>query len=171
MKVNELLGNNGNAYSSSKYLLNSIRRNECMVLMRSENLLEGISFEPSETEKGGIIVFSVEVNALKQSDNKFLNKLKQIIMTTINKLTYKKKVDKIANDNNLVGWTIGKYLDGRYKAKNGKMYGEDSLSVEIIGVDTDTLIKIAEELCVAFTQESCLVKDYSTNRVFFVDNN
>lgn len=51
------------------------------------------------------------------------------------------------------------------------MYGEDSLSVEIIGVDTDTLIKIAEELCVAFIQESCLVKDYSTNRVFFVDNN
>lgn len=96
-------GNSNGAYSSSRYLLNSIRRNECNVLMRSESLLEGISFEPSDIEKGGIIVFSVEVNALKQSDNKFLNKLKQIIMTTINKLTYKKKVDKIANDNNLVG--------------------------------------------------------------------
>ena len=50
------------------------------------------------------------------------------------------------------------------------MYGEKSLSVEIIGIDTDTLIKIAEQLCETFMQESVLVKDYSTGRVMFVDN-
>ena len=80
-----------------------------------------------------------------------------------------KTIDKIARDNELVGWTIGHYLDGRYTAKNGKCYGEKSLSVEIIGVDTNTMIKIAEELCKAFKQESVLLKDYSSNRIMFID--
>lgn len=160
------LNTKGNAYALNRYLCKAIRKSDDNTL-----LTEAISFEPSEDEKGGIIVFSIEVNAVKLSDNKFLNKIKQKLLTTLHRLTYKSKVDKIANDNELVGWTIGKYLNGRYTAKDGKTYGEDSLSLEIIGVTTDTLIKIAEELCVAFKQESCLVKDYSKNRVFFVEAN
>ena len=80
-----------------------------------------------------------------------------------------KKIDKIANRNELVGWTVGHYLDGRYTDKKGNQYGENSLSVEIIGIDTEKLINIATILCRYFKQESVLVKDYSENRVMFVD--
>lgn len=132
-------------------------------------LNEAIDFEPGENEKGGIIVFSTEVNALSQSNNRFINWLKQKMMTLSNKINATRKIDKIANENNLVGWTIGKYLDGRYKAKNGKTYGKDSLSVMVVGVTFDTLIKIAESLCKSFTQESVLVKDFSSGRILFVN--
>lgn len=44
-------------------------------------------------------------------------------------------IDKVAHKNEPVGWTIGKYLNGRYRTKNGKTFSENSLSLEIIGVD------------------------------------
>lgn len=138
----------------------------------SEGLVrEGIDWQPGKKERGGIIVFSVEVNAVRQHPNKFINRLKQIAMTIANKFNATRKIDRIANDNNLVGWTIGHYLDGRYKAKNGKIYGEDSLSLEMVGINFDKLVKIAEELCRVFSQESVLVKDYSSGRVLFVKPN
>lgn len=73
-------------------------------------------------------------------------------------------------NNELVGWTIGHYLDGRYTSpKNGKQYGENSLSLEMIGVNFETLVKIAMEICSLFTQGSVLVNDYSSGRVLVVD--
>ena len=120
----------------------------------SSILDEGIQFEPAPGQKGGMIVFSTDVNAEKQS----------------NRLNATIKIDKIASDNELVGWTIGHYLDGRYTSpKNGKQYGENSLSLEMIGVNFETLVKIAMEICSLFTQVSVLVKDYSSGRVLVVD--
>ena len=49
------------------------------------------------------------------------------------------------------------------------MFDENSLSVEIIGIDSTELIKIAEELCIAFLQESVLLKDFSNNKIFLVN--
>ena len=161
-------GKSGGAYRASRYLANAIKSDSSKCLYTSLN--EGIQFEPSPDEKGGIIVFSTDVNAEKQSDNKIVNWLKQKMMTISNRLNATKKIDKIAADNELVGWTIGHYLDGRYTSpKNGKQYGENSLSVEIIGVNFEQLVKISMELCAAFSQESVLLKDFSSGRVLFVD--
>ena len=135
----------------------------------SSFLDEGISYEPSDNEKGGIIVFSTEVNAKTLSSNAIVNWLKQKFETIKNNLYKNKKIDAIGQKHNLVGWTVGKYLSGRYTAKNGKAFGEDSLSLEIIGINFDTLISVAEDLCKEFGQEAVLVKDYSSNRVFFVE--
>ena len=52
------------------------------------------------------------------SPNKIKNWLKQKIATISNRLQSTKKIDKIADKHQLIGWTIGHYLDGRYKAKN-----------------------------------------------------
>lgn len=161
-------GKDGGTYRASRYLAKAITSEGKERLYSSLN--EGIDFEPSPNEKGGIIVFSTDVNAEKQSDNKVVNWIKQKMMTISNRLNATKKIDKIASDNELVGWTIGHYLDGRYTSpKNGKQYGEKSLSVEIIGVDFETLMKVAMELCSAFSQESVLVKDFSSGRVLFVN--
>lgn len=164
-------GRDGGTYRASRYLANAITSEGKERLYSSFPLNEGIDFEPSYNEKGGIITFSTDVNAEKQSENKIINWLKQKMMTIQNRLNATKKIDKIAAENKLVGWTIGHYLDGRYTAKNGKQYGENSLSVEIIGVNFETLMKIAMELCSSFKQESVLLKDFSSGRVLFVNKN
>lgn len=130
---------------------------------------EGIQYEPDSKQKGGIIVFSTDVNAVKLDPNRLKNWIKQKAVTLKNRFSYSSKIDKIADKHSLVGWTIGRFLDGRYKAKNGKIYGESSLSLEIIGISFKELITIAEELCASFKQESVLVKDFTTGRILFVD--
>ena len=163
-------GKDGGAYRASRYLAKAIT-SDGKIPIYSSMLNEGIQFEPSENEKGGIIVFSTDVNAEKQSENKIVNWLKQKMLTISNRFNATKKIDKIAAANDLVGWTIGHYFNGRYTSpKNGKQYGENSLSVEIIGVSFDQLVKIGMEICESFRQESVLVKDFSSGRVLFVDN-
>ena len=159
--------NENGTYNGNSFLNKAIYNDGCNVLYSSIN--ERIMFEPADNKKGGIIVFSTDVNAISLSKNQIINKIKQTIETLKNRLFATKKIDKIANRNELVGWTVGHYLDGRYTDKKGNQYGENSLSVEIIGVDTEKLINIATTLCRYFKQESVLVKDYSQNRVMFVD--
>lgn len=80
-------------------------------------------------------MFSTDVNAVELDGNKIKNWVKQKTATIKNCTQYKGMVDKVAHKNEPVGWTIGKYLNGRYRAKNGKTFSENSLSLEIIGVD------------------------------------
>lgn len=163
-------GRDGGAYRASRYLSRAMTSEGKERLYAYSILGEGIDFEPSADQKGGIIVFSTDVNAEKQSENRVVNWIKQKMMTISNRLNATKKIDRIAAANELIGWTIGHYLDGRYTAKNGKQYGENSLSVEIIGVSFETLMKVAMELCSSFSQESVLVKDFSSGRVLFVNS-
>ena len=158
-------GKQKSAYSSGAYLSASIKKNSNVLFSQ---LNEGIDFQPPVNEKGGVIVFSTDVNAVQMDEQKVINFLKQKMQTISNRINSTKKIDRIAKSHGLIGWTIGKYLNGRYTADNGKQYGENSLSLEIIGVSCATLIKIAEELCTSFVQESALVKDYSSGSVMFV---
>lgn len=169
LHIKEMQGYRGNAYSSSRRLLNAIKFNENKMIAASEILREDIQYEPLSEEKGGIIVFSEESNTVQLSSDKLINCVKQKISKLNNRFHSKRTIDEIANVNKLIGWTAGNYLSGRYKAKNGICYGEKSLSIEITGVYSNTLIKIAEQLCAAFKQESVLLKDYSNNRILFVD--
>lgn len=160
--------NRCNAYSGTAYLYSAISVKNRPVF--ATNIEGGIDWEVPDDEKGGIIVFSQEVNAVQLSKNKLINWIKQKFSSVKNKVVGPSDIDKIAQKHDLVGWTIGKFLKGRYTGKNGKVYSEDSMSVEIIGVSDDTLIEIAEELCRVFNQETVLVKTYSEkNRIFFVN--
>ena len=88
--------------------------------------------------KGGIIIFPQEVSDLQL----------------------------IADKLDCVHWTAGRFCRGRHTGKNGEVYSEDSLSVEITGVSDDALIKICKELCRALDQETALIKMYSErNRI------
>lgn len=168
--VYSLPGANGNAYSSSKRLYEAIKATKDNIIAYDLPIKEAIDWEVGDKEKGGIIVLSTDVNAVEVSDNKFINAIKKIARTFKNRISYNKKIDAVANKHNLIGWTVGKFLSGRYRAKNGVNFGENSLSVEIIGVSTDDLIDIAEDLCEEFSQETVLVKDYSTGKIFFVNS-
>ena len=156
-----------NAYSGSKYLYAAIKVNDKKIV--ATNITSGIDWEVPDDERGGIIVFSEEVNAVKMFENRLVNWLKQKAKTMRNKFSGTKYVDEIVQKHDLVGWTVGYFLKGRYTGRDGKVYSEDSLSVEIVGVSDDTLISIAEEICRKFDQETVLVKEYSNNRLLFVN--
>lgn len=137
--------------------------------MFSNIINEGIDYQFDADKRGGIIVFSTEVNAKKTHKNAFINALKNKLMSWRNRLSSTKKIDTISAKYGLLGWTIGHYLDGRYTAKNGKQFGENSLSVEIIGVDSETLKRIAEDICHEFNQETVLLKDYSDGSIYLMN--
>ena len=155
---------NENAYSATKHLYKAIQVNPNKIIIS-----EGIEFEPSPDYQGGMIIFSTEVNSIKLSDNKFINWIKQKIKTLKNNFSKFNKIDKLAQKHDLVGWTVGRFLNGRYTGRDNKVYDENSLSVEIVGVDTNTLIEIAEEICREFEQETVLVKDYNNKKILFVN--
>lgn len=152
-------------YSASRWLSHDLSRKASEVLYTT--IQEGIEYEFEQ--KGGIITFSTDVNAKELDSNKLINWVKQKMTTIKNRLTRYRKIDNISQKHDLAAWTVGKFLSGRYTAKNGKVFDENSLSVEIIGIDSTELIKIAEELCVMFLQESVLVKDFSNNKIFLVN--
>lgn len=161
-----------NAYSASKYRWSTIKVTEGTIIATNmpNRLTESIDDEIEPDKLGGIIVFSDEINAVKMADNKLVNWIKQKAATINNKISRSKKIDDIAQRHDLFGWTVGKFLRGRYTGKDGKVYSENSLSVEVVGVDFDTLISIAEDLCRAFNQESVLVKVYGDpGRILFVN--
>lgn len=57
----------------------------------SSFLEEGISFEPDSNQKGGIIIFSTEVNAQDVSSNALINAIRQKFTTLKNNLDKNKK--------------------------------------------------------------------------------
>lgn len=130
-------------------------------------LTEEIDFEFEE--KGGVIVFSVNVNAVELSKNKLVRFVKNKIETITNILFKSSKINKVIKNNpEIYGVTIGNFVKGRYKAKDGSLYDESSLSVEIVGISSDVLNKFAEELAQEFKQETVLVKNYDENKIYLV---
>ena len=120
-------------------------------------------------DKGGIIVFSVNVNAVQLSSNKLINLVKNSIETLKNKLFKDRKINKVLSQyDEVYGVTIGNFVKGRYKSDSGNLFDESSLSVEIIGITTEVLNSVAESLAQEFKQETVLVKDYTSNRIYLV---
>lgn len=80
-------------------------------------------------------------------------------------------LDKVADKNGVSAMTVGKFLQGRYKSNNGSVFTENSVSVEVLGVDDKTLFQMAEDICKDFDQECVLVKSYKDGGIYFVDLN
>lgn len=157
------------AYNSYGYLSNSIRYEANKTICSSNNLTEGIDWEVDRDKLGGIIVLSTDVNAIKLSTNKLKNWIQQKWETLKNRVSYNRKIDRLSKKyGDIFAWTIGRYLHGRYKAHNGMVFDENSISIELLNVSTDTILSFAEDLCYDFSQETVLVKLYGEDRIVFV---
>lgn len=119
-------------------------------------------------DSGGTIVFSTDVNSKKLSENPIKNRLIQLYKTYRNRFSAKKMLDKLRRKEDIYAWTIGRYLSGVYTGDNGKTFDENSISIDIIGVSREQLLKLCQELCKIFDQESVLLKDHKTNQIYFV---
>jgi hypothetical protein len=135
----------------------------------SGQLFESITHEFEKGFKGGMVVFSTEVNAVYNKSGFFKSKVK----TLINALRKNKKLsDLLSNFEEVIAYSVGNFFRGKYfDRETGKTYDEKSLSVEIIGIPPQILTKIAESIAKDFEQKEVLVKEYDSGRIFMVDKN
>jgi len=164
---------------SPRTLMEGIELNGFSINRKNDNTAETIYFDDKNEltedisyefkDKGGIIVFSINVNAIKLSKNNLISIIKNKIETLKNRFLKDKKIDRVISKyEEIYGITVGNFVNGRYKAENGSLYDEKSLSIEIIGIRTDVLNKVAEDLAKEFKQETVLVKNYQTNGIYLV---
>ena len=119
-------------------------------------------------KKGGTVVFFTDVNSKALVEGPMKNWLLQKFATVKNRVMSGSILDRIRRRNSVYAWTIGKYLRGVYTGEDQKTFDENSISVDIIGVDRKTLFAVAEEIKDAFKQESVLVEDHSNGEIYFV---
>ena len=162
---------NGIGYQRGNFL------HECKVNSEQFILDESIHGEQYGLSdyRGGIIVFSTDVNAVSLDKNKIYNKVKQIL-TTLNQrkntssITHKiiNKFNKY-NDEYIGAYSIGNSFEGKYVGDNGEEYNERSVTIEINGLSSEGLLKLAEMIARIFHQETVLVKDLNTNKIYLAN--
>lgn len=132
--------------------------------------------------RGGIIVFSTNVNAVKLSKNAFKNKIKTIIVNFEQRFFSGKKINNVINDFNksfktspngkdetICAFSIGNAFKGRYVGDNNEVYNERSMSIEVNGLSSEGLLYLGEMIARAFHQETVLIKDLNKNKIYLAN--
>ena len=162
---------NGSHYTRGGFL------HECYLNTNAFTLDEGVHPEQYGLAKyrGGMIVFSTDINAITLDERPFINKIKQFLETFKQRLTHGRRIHQIMakhnkeNEEFIGAYSLGNFFRGRYVGDNGEKYNEKSLCVEINGISSKTLMELAEMICVEFKQETVLVKDLNTNKIYTAD--
>ena len=126
--------------------------------------------------RGGIIVFSTDVNAVELDKGKIVNNINQVITTFKNRVKKDSIIHNVMNKLNDKGgeyisaYSVGNYFKGRYVGDNGEMYNERSLAIEINGLSSESLLKFAEMISQKCMQKTVLVKDLNKNKIHTADS-
>ena len=136
--------NRCNAYSSTSHMYAAISTKNSPVFATS--IKDTADLKVPDDMKGGIIILPSGADVVPS------------------------EIEKNAQKHDPAGWTTGRFFKGRFTAKNGKVYSEDSVSIEIIGISDDALTETAEELRKEFNLESVLIKSYfGRNQIYIVE--
>lgn len=75
----------------------------------------------------------------------------------------------IDNGNEFSGaYSVGNFFKGKFVGESGEVYDETSLSIEVSGLNSESLIQLAENIAEKFHQETVLVKDLNNGKIFLV---
>ena len=118
---------------------------------------------------GGAIVFSTDVNSIELSKCGFKDWLVQKYNTLTHRSKSRKTLDSFWKKNEINAWTAGRGFRGIYTGKNGKIFDEKSIVINIVGQKFRKVVKVAKEICEEFNQECVMVKDCETKQVYFID--
>ena len=124
---------------------------------------------------GGMIVFSSDVNSYQLSENEAENAKQQQYLTDFQRSFAEGIAEGLVKDfvseynKEGQGYTFGKGFTGHYVDKKGNAFDENSATLELTGIPSNELIKLAENIAWAFFQETVLVKDYNNGKVYLVD--
>ena len=125
----------------------------------------------------GIIVFSTDVNVLNGEEGieKYKKKFSNLWKTIKNRVLKHKKLEQIRNLFNqnqsepFYAYSVGHAFRGKYQGYDGKLYDEKSVTFEINGISSESLLKLAELVAKFFNQETVLVKDLNNNKIYLAD--
>lgn len=130
--------------------------------------------------RGGMIVFSTDVNSVELSKNRIINRIKQFLVTLKNRYSRTSMIDRIIRkfngdetklvDEKIYSYTVGNFFNGRYLSDDGHTFDEKSTSVEVNGLTTSGLLMLAEFISKSFKQETVLVKDFNKNKIYLADS-
>ena len=127
-------------------------------------------------QSGGIYVIVTEVNAVELDKDKIVNNINQVITTFKNRVKNDSIIRNVMNKLNDKGgeyigaYSVGNYFKGRYVGDNGEMYNERSLAIEINGLSSESLLKVAEMIAQKCMQKTVLVKDLNKNKIHTADS-
>ena len=122
--------------------------------------------------RGGVIVLPTDVNAEEMSRNALMDKVKQIVMTYGGRLKKGRIIHKSLNDKgteHIGAYSVGRSFTGKYVGDKVEVYGGKSLSVEVNGLSGRSLLRLAKMLAGTFMQETVLVKDLNTGKIYLAD--
>ena len=139
---------NGSHYQRGGFL------HECKENANSFVLTEEVYGKQPAAEKccGGVLVLPAGAEAVELEENALKNIMEQALC--------KISVEPAC------AYSVGNFFRGKYVGANGKVYGEKSLAVEINGVSSKALLRIAEQILRELHQTSALVKDLNNNKLF-----
>lgn len=139
--------------------------------VRKNNSMFKFADRIGDLAMGGMIVFASTVNAVDGIDDEMKALLSEY-QESFGDSYFRETIDSYRQEKNLdgIGYTLGKNFAGRYVTGDDQ-FDDNSFTVDIAGVDSETLQGIAEDLCHNFSQESVLVRDYNENKTYLVNGN
>ncbi|MCX6152596.1 MAG: hypothetical protein NT007_00390 [Candidatus Kapabacteria bacterium] len=129
--------------------------------------------------KGGMIVFSPDVNSIVLNKDKLNNWISKKITTLKIRLFTKsivqiifKSCSQIHDSAEKIGsFSIGYFFQGNYISDKNKIFDEKSICLEILGIPPKPLMQLAEDIHKYFLIETVLVKDFNKDNFYLVENN
>lgn len=138
--------------------------------MLLESMLLVEAHESIVSMQGGIIVFPVGVQCrVACADEVIYRELcwKRVISAGMKEVT--ENIQKLSPSANGVAsdynFSVGNFFKGHFKSASGQSFEEPSTCIEILGIDSNFLLKLAEELAIKLKQPTLLVKDYQTTEI------
>ena len=168
---------NGSHYQKGGFL------NECRKNLNGFVLNKNIHGEQYGMTKyrGGMIVFAVNANAVQMSNDRFISATSQFIETikdhfikarTAHRTIMSFNDNKNRNSGEHFGaYSLGNFFKGRYAGGNGQMFDDKSICLEINGLSSRSLLRLAKIIADKFSQETVLVKDLNRDKVYRADFN
>ena len=155
--------------------------NECKENLNNFVLSEAVRYSKygSRKYRGGVIIFSTELNAVGLDKNAIKNKVDTIIFHFQQRFFSGKKNSDIFNkaikyfrkmsEGTIGAYSIGNTFKGKYIGDNYEEYNERSISIEVNGLSNKALLYLGEMIARAFYQETVLIKDLNKNKIYFTN--
>jgi len=121
---------------------------------------------------GGVITFSSAITHKTEDGERVplsgvKEKLFGFMQSFLQRYFPHKKVDEAMRSlQRPIGFSLGNFFSGRYIDKQNRLFDEKSASIDIKGVTSDELKKIAHALCEQFDQNSVIVEDKNTGNAY-----
>lgn len=129
--------------------------------------------------RGGIIVFATSVNSVELSKNFLMNKARQMWRSFLNAATKDRKLAKCIDSYNkdernvddLIGaFSVGNAFKGKYvDIETGQVFSDRSYTIEVGGLSSNGLLRLAERIANEFDQQTVLVKDFNNGKFYLAD--